>query len=269
MYGSVRCAACGFHFVNPQPDPAELAAVYDAGYSDGHAQIWHGLEDDLNRAVIRRLHRHGIASVVDLGAGQGRFVSMALDAGLRASGVEASPQNCRAAVERYGVALRQQGVEAFLHDCREPLEGVTMLNVLEHLPDPVGVLQAVGRMLTERGLLVVVVPDVSFTLALGRVRRALGFRDVYMLDSSRYTQQGFDPPVHLSSFDAAHLRRALQLSGLRELALDQAPVIRSRDPVLQAAKRGIRAMGEALRVLTLGRVMFGYSLLAVARRASF
>ncbi len=268
VYECVRCASCGFHFVNPEPDPTELAAVYDAAYSDRHAQIWHGLEDDLNQAVIRRLQRLGTTSVLDLGAGQGRFVRMALDAGLHASGVEGSAQNCRDAADRYGIRLRQQGVEQFLRNSGGPLEGVTMLNVLEHLANPVAVLREVARLLADSGVLIVVVPDVTLTLALGAVRRVLGFRDVYMLHSSRYTQQGFDPPIHLSSFDAAQLRRALHLSGFRVVALAQAPVIRSRDPVFQAAKRGIRAVGEALRVLTRGRVMFGYSLLAVARKAA-
>jgi hypothetical protein len=191
---------------------------------------------------------------------------MALDAGIEASGVEPSRRNCLVAAERYGVSLVNQSVQDYLVGTSAPLHCVTMLNVLEHLPSPVTLLQQLRVALNPEGLLLVVVPNVDFTLVLGALRRALGFEDVYMLESERFSQQGFDPPIHLSSFNRASLARALSNAGLRTKLMTQAPVIRARDPLADLAKRGVRTIGAALERLTGGRLVFGYSLLAVATK---
>src|SRR5690606_37628144 len=117
---------------------AELLALYDAEYSAGHGETWHGLEDHLNSAVLARLARRGVRSLTDLGAGQGRFVRQALDSGIDAQGVEPSRLNCDAARDLYGLALQRLTVQQFLSGRDGDLECITMLNVFEHLPDPVG-----------------------------------------------------------------------------------------------------------------------------------
>ncbi len=266
-YTCVRCRRCAFHFVNPEPDEGELLALYDAAYEEGHRATWHGLEDELNSAVVELLRAHGVTSVVDLGAGQGRFVQMARGAGLAAEGVEPSAANCRAAAVRYGLALQRATIRAFLETAPPgDLAAVTLLNVLEHLPDPQGVLRDLFATVRPGGLVVVVVPNVRFTLLLGWVRRRLGFRDVFMLESARFTQQGFDPPIHLSSFDAVHLRRALESAGFDVPTMRQAPVIGTARAAVTLAKRTVQNVGRALELMTGGRVVWGYSLLAVARK---
>jgi SAM-dependent methyltransferase len=265
-YSCVRCGGCGFLYVNPEPDPGELAVLYGAEYSDGHVAVWHGLEDHLNASVLRRLKGLGVTSLLDLGAGQGRFVRMALDVGIEASGVEPSAQNCQVAFDSYGVRLANVTVHDYLATAGDSVDCVTMLNVLEHLPDPVGVLRRLAGLLGQNGKLLLVVPNVAFTLFLGRVRRALWFRDPYMLESARFRQQGFDPPIHLSSFSGTSLRRALEAAGFQVSYMGQAPVIGSSDLVMRLGKVGVRAVGWALQQLTRGRLVFGYSLLAVASR---
>jgi SAM-dependent methyltransferase len=265
-YFCVRCAGCGFYYVNPEPDESELMALYDAGYSDGHEQTWHGFEDRLNAQVLRLLQERGVASLTDLGAGQGRFLRMARDAGFGVDGIEPSAANCAAARARYDVAPRPLTVQQFLQTRPTGLECVTMLNVLEHLPQPRIVLAQIAAALRPGGVMAVVVPNVDFTLFLGRLRRAARFRDVYMVESSRFSQQGFDPPIHLSSFDAPHLRRALEQTGFRVDTLRQAAVIRTANPVLYAAKRTVAAVGRGVELFTRGRVVWGYSLLGIATR---
>jgi SAM-dependent methyltransferase len=265
-YCCVRCTSCGFFYVNPEPDETELTALYDAGYSDGHQLIWHGFEDRLNAQVLELLRVRDVRSLVDLGAGQGRFVRMAMDAGIAADGVEPSTVNCAAALLRYDVALRPFTVRQFLDTHPRDLECVTLLNVLEHLSQPRKVLRDVAAAVRPGGVLAVVVPNVDFTLFLGGLRRVARFRDVYMVESERFTQQGFDPPVHLSSFSARHLRHAVEDAGFRIDVLRQAAVIRTANPVLNVAKRSVAAVGRGVELVTRGRVVWGYSLLCVALR---
>jgi SAM-dependent methyltransferase len=252
--------------VNPEPDEAELGALYDADYSEGHDRTWHGFEDGLNRQVLGLLKRRGVRSLTDLGAGQGRFVFQAGNAGIAATGVEPSSLNGTEARERYGIELHHLTVQQFLAGRPRDLECITMLNVLEHLPRPVAVLEQVAQALRPGGTVAVVVPNVDFTLMLGRVRRLAGFADVYMLDSARFSQQGFDPPIHLSSFNARHLRRAFEAAGLRVERLGQAAVIRSANPLALLAKRAVAAAGRGMELVSGGRIVWGYSLLGVAIR---
>lgn len=265
-YQCVRCAGCGFLYVNPEPTPRELARFYESEYQERHAEVWHGLEDSANAAVIRRLRGLGVRSLVDLGSGQGRFVHMARAAGIDASGVEPMADNVAEARARYGLDLRQHTVSDYLATQPRDVECFTLLNVFEHLPDPLGVARALREALRPSGLAVVVVPDVSFTLALGAARRALGFEDIYMVDSPRFSQQGFDPPVHLSSFDAPHLRMTLERAGFTVERMAHAPVIRTRSAIMNVAKNAVAVAGTLLAAATAGRVLRGYSLLAVARK---
>lgn len=267
-YQVVRCAACDFHYVNPEPDAAELSAFYDAEYRGKHAEVWHGLEDEANRSVIELLRSRGTRSLVDLGAGQGRFVHLAREAGLDATGVEPIAANVAEARSRYGVDLFHGSISDFLAASRQPQTAscFTMLNVLEHVPDPLGIVKRLGAALRPGGSIVAIVPNVSFTFTLGLARRLLGFRDRYMLESPRFSQQGFDPPVHLSSFDATHLRRLFEKAGLEVALMRQAPVIRARGRIMDAAKLGVFAAGRVLETLTGGLTHWGYSLLVVAIR---
>ncbi len=265
-YQVVRCAECGFYYTNPEPTPAELGDFYEGEYQERHADVWHGLEDSANRAVIRLLRKLGVRSLVDLGSGQGRFVSMARAEGIDASGVEPMAGNVAEAEERYGFRMRQQTVADYLAAGPREVECFTLLNVLEHLPDPLGVSRAMHGALRTGGRVVVIVPDVSFTLFLGRLRRLAGMRDPYMVESQRFSQQGFDPPVHLSSFDAAHLRTVFERAGLHVERIRPAPVIRTRSALMNVAKHTVRAVGVALGAVTLGSRQWGYSLLGVASR---
>jgi SAM-dependent methyltransferase len=262
----VRCRSCGFHFVNPVPDAETLSRFYDDSYVARHAETWHGGEDGLNRGVIRRLRSLGVQSLVDLGAGQGRFVRMARDHGIEAIGVEAGSANCRVARERYDVALVETSLEEYVAQARSGWECVTMLNVLEHIPRPLPVLRRIAELLRPGGVLLLVVPNVSFTLTLGWLRRLLGFSDIYMLESTRFSQQGFDPPIHMCSFDAPHLRDALARVGLVVECVTQAPVIASSKLAMRVAKRSVQWAAQLLERVTAGRAVLGYSLLAVARR---
>ncbi len=262
----VQCRGCGFYFVNPVPDAETLSQFYDAKYVARHGETWHSSEDKLNRAVVRRLCRLGVRSLLDLGAGQGRFVRMARDQGVEAVGVEALLENCRAAREHYGLSLVNASLEEYLERASPGLECVTMLNVLEHVPKPLPVLRRIAALLRPGGFLLVVVPNVSFTLTLGWLRRRLRFSDVYMLESRRFSQQGFDPPIHMCSFDAPHLGTALGRAGLVTMHVSQAPVIESPKLAMRVAKRAVQWAGLALELLTGGRTVWGYSLLALARR---
>jgi SAM-dependent methyltransferase len=86
--------------------------------------------------------------------------------------------------------------QAPLDFARHRLDTVVALNVVEHIPDDVGALRTMGRMLTRGGRVVVLVPALE---------ALFGSLDVELQHQRRYTRQT--------------LRRAVEAAGLRVEAL--------------------------------------------------
>lgn len=109
------------------------------------------------RYVLDKIVKSGnVASLLDVGAGNGYFVSLAAkEFGLRATGLEISTEEIRFAEEHVGVKLVNEDV------CRhkEMYDVVTSFNVLEHVADPHGFLSAVLERVKPGGLIVVTTPN--------------------------------------------------------------------------------------------------------------
>jgi SAM-dependent methyltransferase len=101
---------------------------------------------------ILRLRDLGVARVLDFGCGFGEFLEMCRLFGFEAVGIDRS--NAR----RSGA-----GVEIFaeLDDVPGVFDAITMFEVLEHLDDPLAVLNELGSRLRPRGVMIVEVPDTS------------------------------------------------------------------------------------------------------------
>jgi SAM-dependent methyltransferase len=200
----LRCVACGTA-VTDAPASAEL---YEAGaYNPGRPR-GAGLAAPLLRAFdaqrLRFLRGAGVAPgavVVDAGAGRGRFVAHARDAGYDARGVEPSARGVAGAAETYGVALERAGLEDAAV-APGSVDAVTLWHVLEHLDDVPGALATVARWLRPGGVLLVGVPN------LGSWQARVGGARWYHLDL----------PRHRVHFTVDGLTRALARAGFEVVA---------------------------------------------------
>lgn len=136
-----------------------------AGLLSGRPDIYREMaEDDLShwwylakyRLVIERIRPRPGIKLADLGCGTGGFLLKLKEAGVDGVGVEKSPQAVAQAQTR-GLTVSEGSVES------PPLkEGffdvVTLLDVLEHLPDDAAGLLSARRLLTPNGKLIVTVP---------------------------------------------------------------------------------------------------------------
>ncbi len=109
--------------------------------------------------------------LLDLGAGSGLFVRMALDGGWRAEGTELSIQSRAWAREHHDVTLRDpvsSSSDAASYDV------VSIINVLDQTPDPLLLLRQARKALRPDGLLLVRVPNGSFHLRWARLASVPG-----------------------------------------------------------------------------------------------
>lgn len=122
------------------------------------------LEETKCRYIVQQAARHRSPPglFLDVGAGSGRLLAAALQAGWQAVGVEADP--VFAAEAR---ALRLPVAEGFFPEVSLPqtrFDVITMLDVIEHAIDPLALLRAVRDRLMAGGLLVLQAPNVDSLL---------------------------------------------------------------------------------------------------------
>lgn len=200
----MRCQQCDHVYLNPRPAPGDLGVIYPANYYTlsgtgslvARAQrVWEGRKVDVYRSVLG----DGKRRILDVGCGDGRFLQVLRDFGppeWELVGVDFDP----AAVER----CKQKGFEA--HASRvEDLAGadgtydaVVMLQLIEHVEDPVRIARRVLSLLRPGGVFVIETPNLA------------GW-DYHLFRRRWWGHYHF--PRHFHLFSGASLKRMLEDAG--------------------------------------------------------
>lgn len=190
-YDYFRCTACAAVFMHPMPDMARIASFYPSSYSifdEGtrvrrlsgvkqavlkHARGYAHLSpprmlDALGPLLARFRPMHTPRYVpgglmLDVGCGNGRYLSTMRTLGWRVQGVELSENGvevCRAA----DLSVHH-GDLASAHFADDSFDLVTARHVIEHVPDPQSFVAELARILKPSGQLVIETPNAN---ALGR-----------------------------------------------------------------------------------------------------
>jgi SAM-dependent methyltransferase len=193
-YDLWRCGRCaGAVTVGQAP---QLEAYDEGAYASSSPRLAR-----LAAPVLARFDRERLAllgaprgSLLDLGAGRGRFVAAARRAGWDASGIEPSARGVAAGAAAYQVEL-QRGT---LADAAGSFDAVSLWHVLEHLDDPGEAVGLAGALLAPGGALLIGVPN------LGSAQSRIGRERWFHLDL----------PRHRTHFTRAGLRALLARHGL-------------------------------------------------------
>lgn len=197
-YDIIHCNLCGFRHVVPLPDPATLAASYRENYYTEtkptfllHAsedQDWAELAQNDRLDVFERLLGPPRRRLLDVGCGPGYFLTTAKSRGWRVLGIE--PSRAATAYARgMGVEVVEGvfGVEVAAGLGR--FDAVHLNNVLEHVADPIAILQAARDLISPGGLLCVGAPN-DFSPFQVAARATAGVGEWWLA-----------PPHHLNYFD--------------------------------------------------------------------
>jgi 2-polyprenyl-3-methyl-5-hydroxy-6-metoxy-1,4-benzoquinol methylase len=212
----VKCEHCGLCYTNPRPDRVSIQQFYPAQY-----QCHRGKEDIVVRKLARGKWQKAIrrkksdpiprllqvqtpCRLLDFGCGAGDFLWRMHALGWNVTGVDMA----QSAVVR----LREQyGLPAHAGTLPHPLltaasfEVITMRQSLEHVHQPLDVLEAAYRLLTRPGRLLVAVPN--FDSLASRWFGAAWY--------------GLDLPRHLTHFTPQTLRTMLGRAGFEDVELRQ------------------------------------------------
>ena len=196
-YTLERCRGCLHLYATRRPDPAELSRLYSR-----YCYEQQGLENvppfvvARLRELLRPLLRPGRQTrLLDVGFGAGALLKAAAELGFDAHGIETSPMAVAQA--------RSHGLSAEEGDFRvapwpdASFDVVCMIELIEHLPEPLAFLRKARQSLAPGGMLFLTTPNGASLSA-----RLLGPQWSVVA-----------PPEHLQLFSPRSMRRALAAAG--------------------------------------------------------
>jgi SAM-dependent methyltransferase len=197
---TVRCRTCGLVYLNPRPSLQDLPQIYPSDY---HAYDFSEEQFGFVYQVRRRLEARRLLSccqglpsnarIIDVGCGDGFHLSLLREFGdpsWQLEGIDPNPLAVRAA-QRKGLTVRQGTIQS-LNFSEASYDLAFAIATLEHVDEPVQVLEAVRSLLRPGGR-VVIVTDNTNTLD-------------FLLFHHRYWG-GYHFPRHWNLFDPKTLRR--------------------------------------------------------------
>lgn len=202
----VKCRNCGLMRTNPRPTPDTIGFYYPDEY--GPYKITH---DDVQVTQKRSLIRRWFSAVannnpkeiplrnpgrlLEIGCASGAFLHQMHQMGWEVEGIEYSEKAADAA-RSMGYPVYTGAVESSVDPMR-PYDLIVGWMVLEHLHEPVAVLQRLRKRINDDGWMVISVPDA-------------GALDLKIFKNNWYA---LHLPNHLFHYDTTTLRQMLGRSG--------------------------------------------------------
>ena len=256
----LRCRRCGLVFRHPHPaDAGVVPGPSEVGRETAEGE-WLGERRALNFRRFLDRWAGPPGRLLDVGCGHGRFLSMARGRGWEITGIDVSPGAVRYARERFGVPA----LCGDLKGCRFPDQAftlVTLWDVLDFVPDPVGLLREIHRVLEPDGRLFIRVPNYLFQ------------RLAYLLTGWAGRRPNLAFVFHVTSFAPAPLRLLLRETGFVPLRIGNSPptwgdpyrAFGGAERLIHALKMGVYGLVQGLYFVSGGRWVLGPSLEVHAR----
>ena len=208
----------GFLQVSPIPSVSELNAYYAKKYYQNPSVATYALsyshdELQLHAEICKMTNQiftiqfpNSDKSLYDIGCGEGFFMQGLMNCGWTVYGVDYSIAGIEKHNPRVAPYVSIGDAITDIESCIESHKRFNLINlgnVLEHVPDPIALLDRIQKLLLPDGLLRIVVPNDSSELqALLQQQGDLNFEWVH-------------PPDHLSYFNFDNLPLVLEATGFK------------------------------------------------------
>lgn len=197
----IKCGNCGVVRVEPMPAEGEMWKYYNAGYYGDGGRAKRYLERMIggwsnlgNKRLIAKFSRGG--RLLDIGCGRGEFLKTFCAAAWDLYGVEPNKEGYAQNVARAHAKIFNADLIACAFRSGY-FDVITMWHVFEHVRHPNEQLREIHRILKDRGLLIIAVPNIE----------GIGFKT-----GGRHWFH-LDCPRHLYHYDPRTIRMILDHAG--------------------------------------------------------
>jgi 2-polyprenyl-3-methyl-5-hydroxy-6-metoxy-1,4-benzoquinol methylase len=217
-----RCAVCGYIFDNPRPTLSALKGYYSQpskyeGWIDSCRE-----RDALWKRRLKKILRwKSNGAILDIGTGIGQFLHHAKEYFETACGTEVSQSAIGIAKDKYGINVLDGSIEEVDLGTRM-FDIITIFHVLEHVHDPVKVLEICLSHLNEGGFVFIAVPNEIKSVrkrVRGLAKQVAGklgverFKRVGNYGLARIALDGTQDEIHLSHFTESVLADLVRKTG--------------------------------------------------------
>jgi SAM-dependent methyltransferase len=195
-YDVIDCEVCGFRHIDPLFTQEELRKFYETEfYQSERPDYFERMEADREWWMLRYRHYYELLEthapgrrILDIGSGPGYFLEAGRERGWQVLGFEPS----RAAAEYsrgHGLAVVNDFFSAATAKEHGRFDAISMSMVLEHVRDPIGLIEEAKSLLVPGGLLLLISPN-DFNPLQMVLWKKLGFQPWWV-----------NPKHHLNYFD--------------------------------------------------------------------
>lgn len=195
-----RCDECGFTFTQGVPVEAEIGKYYETPDYISHSDTKKGTMNALYhqvrrymlgrkaRLVMKEAHRKS-GKILDIGTGTGYFADAMQRRGWEVETIEKNPQARLFAKEHFGLEVKEE--QALNEFAPGTFDVITLWHVMEHLEHLDETWDKLCELLTDKGVLIVAVPNCS------------------SYDAEKYGEHwaAYDVPRHLWHFTPATIQK--------------------------------------------------------------
>ncbi|PQV57273.1 methyltransferase family protein [Sediminibacterium magnilacihabitans] len=198
-----QCKSCSLAYVDPFPVYA--GDVYEQTYFNKSLVSYDSMRDyrikrfGMERIrLIKKYVQKG--KLLDIGCGVGWFLEAAKTEGFEIYGQEISKELGEYTQEKLGITVFSEN----LAEIKETFDVITMFDLLEHVMDPVKLIEQSKRLLNEGGIIVVFTPNYdSLGIQLLKEHSSL-----------------VCPPAHLTYFTKQSVEKLAELTGMSLVHLE-------------------------------------------------
>lgn len=237
-----KCLGCSHMYISPRPSQEWLDSLYGSAYipDSDNEQVWEQYLDRIFETTARAIRKYHpqTGELLDVGTAFGGFLARAQRDGWRLYGIEPNANAYALAKERLGdrVTLYKSIFEtADLEP--ESFDGIVMMNVIEHMRDPVAICRKAFQLLKPGGFLGLRWPQMSLLNLIPQRVKGIRKTDRAIIGA----------PIHLHDFTRKSMERLFRAAGYDEVC--HAWTSTRRQPGLGWKKSMVAAL---LRILAYG-----------------
>jgi 2-polyprenyl-3-methyl-5-hydroxy-6-metoxy-1,4-benzoquinol methylase len=202
LYFDIRkCRRCGLALLSPRPTADVMAALYQPQhYSAPHHDLVRRLEKLIlrERVTFVRKYTNQTSRLLDIGCGNGGFLTAMAEAGHDVHGLEPYQDALAGTPKELRSRIRCEPFESANYP-EGSFDIITLWHVLEHLERPTETLRSIRKFLKPGGILILEVPNFA--------SREAGWLGPYWYN--------LDAPYHFWHFTPETLRAAIEQTGFQ------------------------------------------------------